>query len=57
MLEYALGEMQGEEELESRGELERSDRITIEEINKEIAQLPITISRCLAVKGGNNYHS
>ena len=54
MLEYALGVVQGEEELESRGELERSDRITIEEINKEIAQLPITISRCLAVKGGNN---
>ena len=57
MWEYALGVVQGEEELESRGELERSDRITIEEINKEIAQLPITISRCLAVKGGNNYHS
>ena len=31
-------------------------RIAIEE-NKEIAQLPITISRCLAVKGGSNYHS
>ena len=30
-------------------------RITIE--NKEIAQLPITISQCLAVKGGGNYHS
>ena len=36
---------------------EEWDRITIEEINKEIAQLPTTISRCLAVKGGNNYHS
>ena len=57
MCEYASGVVQGEEELESRGELERSDRITIKEINKEIAQLPITISRCLAVEGGNNYHS
>ena len=36
---------------------EEWDRITIEEINKEIAQLPTKISRCLAVKGGNNYHS
>ena len=36
---------------------EEWDRITIEEINKEIAQLPTTIFRCLAVKGGNNYHS
>ena len=31
---------------------EEWDRITIEEINKEIAQLPTTISQCLAVKGG-----
>ena len=36
---------------------EEWDGITIEEINKEIAQLPTTISRCLAVNGGNNYHS
>ena len=36
---------------------EEWDRITIEEINKEIAQPPTMISRCLAVKGGNNYHA
>ena len=35
---------------------EEWDRTAIKE-NKEIAQLPITISRCLAVKGGGNYHS
>ena len=36
---------------------EEWDRITIEEINKEIAQLPTTNSGCLAAKGGNNYYS
>ena len=35
---------------------EEWDGITIE-INKEIAQLLTTISRCLAVKGENNYYS
>ena len=35
---------------------EEWDRTAIKE-NKEIAQLPITISRCLAVKDGGNYHS
>ena len=36
---------------------EEWDGITIDEINKEIAQLLTTISRCLAVKGENNYYS
>ena len=34
-----------------------AELITIEEINKQIAQLPTTICWCFAVKGGNNYHS
>jgi uncharacterized protein (DUF2267 family) len=33
------------------------DRITIEEIDKAIAKLPIIIARCISVKGGNNSHA
>lgn len=32
-------------------------RITIQEIDKEIAKLPIIMSRCIAVKGSNNLHA
>ncbi|RPA98886.1 hypothetical protein L873DRAFT_1686154, partial [Choiromyces venosus 120613-1] len=32
-------------------------RITIEEIDKEIAKLPIIMSRCIAVNGSNNFHA
>ncbi|RPA97195.1 hypothetical protein L873DRAFT_1771557 [Choiromyces venosus 120613-1] len=31
--------------------------ITIEEIDKEIAKLPIIMSRCIAVNGSNNFHA
>jgi hypothetical protein len=35
---------------------EEWDRITIEEINKEISRLPTVMARCIAVNGGNNFH-
>jgi transposase len=35
---------------------EEWDRITIEEINREIARLPKVMERCIAVNGGNNFH-
>jgi len=36
---------------------EEWEKITIEEINKEIDLLPSIISGCLAVNGSNNYHA
>ena len=33
------------------------DKITIEEINAEIAKLPGIMQRCLAANGGNKYHA
>jgi hypothetical protein len=35
---------------------EEWDRITIEEINREISRLPTVMQRCIAVQGGNNFH-
>ena len=32
-------------------------KITIEEINAEIAKLPGIMQRCLAASGGNKYHA
>lgn len=32
-------------------------RITIEEINREIAKLPTIMGRCIAVQGSNNFHA
>lgn len=37
--------------------IEEWEKITVEEINAEIAKLPTIISRCLEVNGGNNYHA
>jgi hypothetical protein len=36
---------------------EEWDKITIDEINTEIAKLPTIMRRCIAVNGGNNYHA
>ena len=36
---------------------EEWEKITVEEINKEIAQLPKIMQRCLSVNGSNNYHA
>ena len=36
---------------------EEWDKITIEEINKEVAKLPSIIAKCINVNGGNNYHA
>jgi transposase len=36
---------------------EEWDKITIEEINREIAKLPTIIKRCIEVNGGNKYHA
>ena len=36
---------------------EEWDRITIEDINKEVAKLPSIITKCINVYGGNNYHA
>lgn len=36
---------------------EEWDKITIEEINLEIAKLPGIMQRCLAAAGGNKYHA
>jgi transposase len=36
---------------------EEWDKITIEEINTEIAKLPTIMKRCIAVNGGNKYHA
>ncbi|KAA8913099.1 hypothetical protein FN846DRAFT_886784 [Sphaerosporella brunnea] len=35
---------------------EEWDRITIEEINREISRLPKVMARCIADNGGNNFH-
>ena len=37
--------------------VEEWEKITIEEINKEIAKLPTIVARCIAVQGGNNFHA
>ena len=37
--------------------IEEWDKITIEEINAEIAKLPSIMQRCLAVNGGKKYHA
>ncbi|KAF8248736.1 hypothetical protein K440DRAFT_545932, partial [Wilcoxina mikolae CBS 423.85] len=36
---------------------EEWEKITVEEINREIDKLPTIVSRCLAVNGGNNFHA
>jgi transposase len=36
---------------------EEWDKITIEEINTEIAKLPTIMRRCIGVNGGNKYHA
>jgi hypothetical protein len=36
---------------------EEWDKITIEEINTEIAKLPTIMQRCINVNGGNKYHA
>ncbi|KAF8243093.1 hypothetical protein K440DRAFT_562754 [Wilcoxina mikolae CBS 423.85] len=36
---------------------EEWEKITVEEINREIDKLPTIVSRCLAVNGGNNFHT
>ena len=36
--------------------VEEWEKITVEEINREIDKLP-TIMRCLSVNGGNNYRA
>ena len=36
---------------------EEWDRITIEDINKEVAKLPRIIAKCININGGNNYHA
>jgi transposase len=36
---------------------EEWDKITIEEINNEIAKLPTIMRRCIEVNGGNKYHA
>jgi hypothetical protein len=36
---------------------EEWEKITVEETNKEIAQLPKILQRCLSVNGSNNYHA
>jgi transposase len=36
---------------------EEWERITVEEINREIEKLPTIMSRCLAVNGTNNFHA
>ncbi|RPB02492.1 hypothetical protein L873DRAFT_1841656 [Choiromyces venosus 120613-1] len=33
------------------------DKITIEDINKEVAKLPSIIAKCIIVQGGNNYYA
>ncbi|RPA89497.1 hypothetical protein L873DRAFT_1616822, partial [Choiromyces venosus 120613-1] len=35
---------------------EKWDKITIEEVNKEILKLPKVMQCCINVQGGNNYH-
>ena len=37
--------------------IEEWERLTLDEINQEIAKLPSIMERCLAVKGSNNYHA
>ena len=36
---------------------EEWEKITIEDINREIERLPTVVSRCLSVSGGNNFHA
>jgi len=36
---------------------EEWDKVSIEEINKEIERLPRTVAQCLAVQGGNNFQA
>ncbi|RPA88791.1 hypothetical protein L873DRAFT_1824029 [Choiromyces venosus 120613-1] len=36
---------------------EKWDKITIEEVNKEILKLPKVMQCCINVQGGNNYYS
>jgi hypothetical protein len=37
--------------------IEEWDNLSIEEINIEIAKLPIIMEHCIAVKGDNNFHA
>ena len=37
--------------------VEEWEKITVEEINREIDKLPTTVMRCLSVNGGNDYHA
>ena len=36
--------------------MEEWDKVTIEEINKEISRLPHVMQRCIDCNGGNNFH-
>ena len=36
--------------------VEEWEKITVEEINREIDKLPTIVMRCLSVNGGNNFH-
>ncbi|RPB02541.1 hypothetical protein L873DRAFT_1673054, partial [Choiromyces venosus 120613-1] len=36
---------------------EEWDKITIEDINKEVTKLPSIIAKYIIVEGGNNYHA
>ena len=36
---------------------EECDKITIEEINREIEKLPAIMARCIQVRDGNNFHA
>jgi hypothetical protein len=37
--------------------VEEWERITIDEINTEVAKLPAIMQRCINTSGGNNYHA
>ena len=37
--------------------VEEWEKITVEEINREIDKLPTIVMRCLSANGGNNYHA
>lgn len=62
LLKKRIQTRRGSERITTVGEMKRVlqeewDKITVEEINTEIAKLPTIMQRCIAVNGGNNYHA
>ena len=62
LMKRRIQRRRGTERITTMGEMKRVlqeewDKITIEEINREVEKLPTIMQRCIDVNGNNNYHA